>query len=88
MVPRAHLGIIEESYSKTYGFTKEIQACLQKPLILLWFYKLFMKMGSNLGGLRPSKTLVFLRKYNKNGNLCYHGTGSEESAREAVCEEQ
>ena len=30
------------------------------------------------------KHMVFLRKYKENGNLCYHGTGNEERAREAV----
>ena len=34
--------------------------------------------------LKVPKVLVFLRKNNKNGNLCYHGKGSEERAREAV----
>ena len=82
---RAHLGMLEQSDSKTYGFTKEIQAFLTKPLILLRFYKVFVKTGSNLRKFRHSKTLVFLRKYNKNENLCYHGTGSEESAREGAC---
>ena len=30
------------------------------------------------------KCMVFHLFYNKSGNLCYHGTGSEERAREAV----
>ena len=31
--------------------------------------------------------MVFLMKYKENRNLCYHGTGSEESAREGIREQ-
>ena len=80
------LGVLEESHSKTYGFIKEIQAFLTQPLILLRFYKLFQNTRSDSGVLwGPSnfqKCMVILGKYKDFRNLCYHGTGSEEGARE------
>ena len=36
------------------------------------------------GPLLVPKCVVFCWFYNKNENLCYHGTGSEEHAREAA----
>ena len=42
------------------------------------------KRGPVLGPLMVQKPMVFQWFYNKNENLCYHGTGSEEGAREGV----
>ena len=41
-----------------------------------------MKSGLQTVTLYFQKPMVFRRKNNKTRNLCYHGTGSEESARE------
>ena len=38
--------------------------------------------------LYVQKHVVFLWFYNKSRNLCYHGTGSEEGAKEAIREQQ
>ena len=42
------------------------------------------KRGPIWGPLIVSKCMVFYLCYSKNENLCYHGTGSEESAREYI----
>ena len=62
----------------------EIAAFLPKPLILHMFYKLFTISGTDFGTFGVPKCMVCDWFYNKNENLCYHGTGSEEGAREGV----
>ena len=47
-------------------------------------------LGALLGTSQEGRPFIFKNVwffhwfYNKSGNLCYHGTGSEERAREAV----
>ena len=53
-------------------------------MILLRFYKLFVKSGKTLQPFMSQNVWFFMCFISKNGNLCYHGTGSEESAREGV----
>ena len=43
-----------------------------------------VQKGPVFGPLVVQKPMVFHWFYSKNENLCYHGTGSEESAREGV----
>ena len=47
-----------------------------------------MKSGLQTVTLYFQQPIVFLGKNNKTQNLCYHGTGSDGSAREAIREQQ
>ena len=44
----------------------------------------FCDVGVRAGTPYTFKNIVFYWFYNKTENLCYHGTGSEEGAREGT----
>ena len=62
--------LFEKDGGATEGQIVDIQLC----------YKHFLKTGN----LYHKKCMVVIRENKEFRNRCYHGTGSEESAREAV----